>query len=103
VNRTPISAIEGKRDEKGGNITTYERQTDRTLLLAFKPKRHTMPCHFCFKLHQRLLDSLTNKILKLDINIQRKLTDLLSLIRFAAGFDTEFLLFSEEVDKRFQK
>lgn len=33
---------------------------------------------------------------------KRKLTDLISLIRFALGFDTELKPFADEVDKRFQ-
>lgn len=37
------------------------------------------------------------------VNTQRKLTDLLSLVRFASGLDSELTPFSEEVDKRFQK
>lgn len=37
------------------------------------------------------------------VNTQRKLTDLLSLVRFASGLDQELSPFSEEVDKRFQK
>ena len=37
------------------------------------------------------------------VNTQRKLTDLLSLIRFASGLDQELSPFSEEVDKRFKK
>lgn len=37
------------------------------------------------------------------VNSQRKLTDLLSLVRFASGLDHELSPFSEEVDKRFQK
>ncbi|MDC5374416.1 DEAD/DEAH box helicase family protein [Acinetobacter baumannii] len=37
------------------------------------------------------------------VNTQRKLTDLLSLIRFASGLDQDLSPFSEEVDKRFKK
>lgn len=33
---------------------------------------------------------------------KRKLTDLISLVRFALGFDTELKPFADEVDKRFQ-
>jgi type I restriction enzyme, R subunit len=35
-------------------------------------------------------------------NIQRQLTDLVSLVRFAAGMETELKPFGEQVDKRFQ-
>lgn len=88
LNRDAIGVIEAKRNEAGENIIAVESLAKPPLMLTTERLWSAYPCVKASQIK--------------GANTRRQLTDLVSLVRFAIGLDTELTPFSEAVDRRFQ-